>query len=62
MNDGPHEIIVLNRPCRAVAVQWDPRGPFVILHEDGTTAEQFREPAGQLLLGAMCIVCERQAS
>ncbi len=32
---------------RSVSVQWDDRGPFVTLHEDGTVTEQFREPHGR---------------
>ena len=31
---------------RAVSVQWDPRGPFVTLHESGDITTQFREPSG----------------
>ena len=37
----PHAVYATNR---AVYVQWDPRGPFVVLHDDGSVTEQWRPP------------------
>jgi hypothetical protein len=37
----PHAVYV---SPTAVYVQWHSRGPFVVLHEDGTITEQFRLP------------------
>jgi hypothetical protein len=44
----PNEVIVSND---AVFVQWTPNGPFMAIHEDGSTAEQFRTPGGQTVYG-----------
>jgi len=39
----PHAVYIDDR---SVSVQWDDRGPFVTLHEDGSVTEQWREPPG----------------
>lgn len=44
------EPTVYIEPC-AVSVQFNERGAYVTLHEDGTVTEQFREPKGRRVGG-----------
>lgn len=34
----------------AVYIQWTERSPFIVIHEDGTQTEQFREPPAEARL------------
>jgi hypothetical protein len=40
--------VYVNERDRFVAIQWDPRGPFILVREDGTVTEQWRMPIAHL--------------